>query len=310
MDWSAFLPAAVTHATLTPAIARDAALAKLVDSGGDLAINIAVALVITVVTLWLAGWAGTLTRAALARVHPRRGPQDPTLAIFAGSVARNLVMIVGFIAVLQQLGVRTTSIVAVLGAASLAVGLALQGALANVAAGVMILFFRPYRIGDIIETSGKTGRVNALDLFVTELATLDNLKVVIPNGKVFGDVIVNHTFHDRRRADAVLRLPLAADAPAVMSRLRDRLAADPRVLKDPPPLIEMVGVGEAWFEVAVRPWVATPDYGAVKADQLLWAARLERDPSAELPPPEPAAAAHAPQPATATPGTARSARRW
>jgi small conductance mechanosensitive channel len=285
LDWSSLLPAAAAHAAPNPSVARDA-VAKLVDSGGDLAINIAVALVITVATLWLAGWAGTLTRAGLSRMHTRRGAQDPTLAIFAGSVVRNLVTILGFIAVLERLGVRTTSIVAVLGAASLAVGLALQGALANVAAGVMILFFRPYRIGDIIETAGRTGRVRTLDLFVTELATLDNLKVVIPNGKVFGDVIVNHTFHDRRRADAVLRLPLTADAPAVMSRLRERLAADPRVLKDPPPLIEMVGVSEAFFEVAMRPWVATADYGAVKADQMLWAARLERDPAAELPPPE------------------------
>lgn len=259
--------------------------AKLVDTGSDFAINIAVALVITVMTLWLAGWANRLTRSALGRVHLRHGAQDPTLQIFAGSVARNLVLVIGFIAVLQQLGVRTTSIVAALGAASLAIGLALQGALTNVAAGVMILIFRPYRIGDVIETAGRTGRVRTLDLFVTELATLDNLKIVIPNGKVFGDVIVNHSFHDRRRADVVVRLAPTADVPAVMDRLRERLDADARVFKDPPPLIELTGMGETWIEMAVRPWVGRDDYGAVKADQALCAALLERDPETELPPP-------------------------
>lgn len=130
-----------------------------------------------------------------------------TLQTFAGSMARSLVLVVGLVAVLQQLGVRTTSIISVLGAPSLAIGLALQGALSHVAAAVMILLLRPYRVGDITETGGRVGRVEALDLFVTDLETLDNLKVVIPNSKVFADVVMNHTHHDRRRADVSLRLP-------------------------------------------------------------------------------------------------------
>jgi len=265
--------------------AQAAVWTKLVDTSGDLAVNVAVALLIAAATVWAAGWANRLVRSTIARIHRRGEPGDPTLQIFAGSVARNIVLIMGFVAVLQQLGVRTTSIVAVLGAASLAIGLALQGALANVAAGVMILFFRPYRVGDIIETGGRTGVVRSLDLFITELATLDNLKIVIPNGKVFGDVIVNHSFHDQRRADAVFRLAPSADAPAVMRRLRERLAADPRVLKRPPPLVEISGTGEAWIEVAARPWVRREDYGAVKSDQMLCGILLERDPNTDLPPP-------------------------
>lgn len=265
--------------------AKTFAWSKLIDTAGDLALNLAVAALIVLATVWLARWASRITRAALARVHPRRGAPDVTLQSFGASMARNIVLVVGLVAMLQQLGVRTTSIIAVLGAASLAIGLALQGALSNVAAGVMILLFRPYRVGDLIESGGRLGRVEALDLFVTELVTLDNLKIVIPNSKVFGDVIVNHTFHDRRRADAVFRVPLAADAPQILERLRRRLAADPRVLKDPPPLVEVTGMAEAWVEIAVRSWVAQSDYGRVKADTMLWARILEADPKAELPPP-------------------------
>jgi small conductance mechanosensitive channel len=170
----------------------------------------------------------------------------------------------------------------VLGAASLAVGLALQGALTNVAAGVMILLFRPYRVGDVIETGGRTGRVDALDLFVTEMSTPDNLKVVIPNGKVFGDVIVNHSVHETRRADVTARLPLSADAPKLIERLRRGLAADPRVLSDPPPVVELTALTEGAVELAVRPWVRREDYGRVKADVLAWTRRLETDPNAPL----------------------------
>ncbi len=261
---------------------------KFVDTGGDFVIKLAVALVILVVTVWAAGWAGKLTQQALTRFH-RRHDTDPTLRIFAASVARNAVIIIGSIAMLEQLGVKTTSIIAAVGAASLAIGLAMQGALSNVAAGVMILMFRPYRVGDIIESAGRIGRVRALDLFVTELATLDNLKVVVPNGKVFGDIIINHSFHDMRRADVVFRVPLSADVPAMMKRLSERLKADRRLLKDPPPILEVTGMSEAFVEIAARPWAPRDAYGPVKADLLLCARILEADPEATLPPP-PAAA--------------------
>jgi small conductance mechanosensitive channel len=284
--------------------ARTFAWNKLIDAAGDLAMNLAVAALIVLATVWLARWAARITRAALARVHPHRGAPDVTLQSFGASMARNLVLVVGLVAMLQQLGVRTTSIIAVLGAASLAIGLALQGALSNVAAGVMILLFRPYRVGDLIESAGRMGRVESLDLFVTELSTLDNLKIVIPNSKVFGDVIVNHTVHERRRADAVFRVRLATDVPAMLERLRRRLDADPRVLKTPPPLIEVTGMAEAWVEIAVRSWVAQGDLGRVKADTLLWARILEADPAAELPPPSTTPAA--PPPEAQTPPEAHS----
>ena len=256
-------------------------LHKFIDAAGDLAVNLVVAVVILTITWWAAGWASRLVRRLIARVHGG-GPPDVTLQGFAGSAARYLVMIVGIIAVLQQLGVQTTSILAVLGAASLAVGLALQGTLSNVAAGVMLLLFRPYRVGDVIEVAGRTGTVKALDLFVTELTTPDNLKVVLPNGKVFGDVIVNTSYHSRRRVDAVIKTDLKRDVPALMEGLKARAEANPLVLEDPAPAVELTGMSEAFVEVTVRAWVEAGDFGAVKADMML-AGRLLADGSEQLP---------------------------
>lgn len=263
--------------------ADETLLARLADTAGKLATNLAAAALILVATLWLSGWASRLVSRAIGRVH-RNGEPDATLQGFAASIARSIIVAVGLIAVLQQLGVQTTSILAVLTAASLAIGLALQGSLSNVAAGVMILLFRPYRVGDIIETTGHKGRVESLDLIMTTLATLDNLKVVVPNGKVFGDVIVNHSAHGQRRADVTFRLKWDIEPDPVLARLRERLAADPRVLKTPPPLVEAIGLTQDGFEVAARPWTALNDHSAVKSDMLHVVRLLAENPQAELPP--------------------------
>jgi small conductance mechanosensitive channel len=288
----------------TPWVGPDGfAWVRLIEVGGELAVNLTFAALTLIATVWLARWASRLARSAMARAQARRGDADITLLSFVASVVRNVVLIVGLVAVLQQLGVKATSIIAVLGAASLAVGLALQGALSNVAAGVMILLLRPYRVGDVIESAGRTGQVESLDLFVTELSTPDNLKVVIPNGKLFGDVIVNHTYHARRRADVVMRLPLAADVRKIMQRLEQRLVDDPRVEKAPAPIVELTGAGEVWVELAARPWVRRESFGAVKSDLILAARLLESDPDADLPPlPSPPAARN---PATSRPKGAR-----
>lgn len=290
-------------ARLQRALAADeTVLHKFARAAGDLSVNLVVAVIILVVTFWAAGWADRLARRLIGRVH-RLGPPDVTLQSFGGSAARYLVVVVGVIAVLQQLGMQATSILAVLGAASLAVGLALQGALSNVAAGVMLLLFRPYRVGDVVEIAGRVGTVQALDLFVTELATPDNVKVVLPNGKVFGDVIVNTSFHPRRRVDVVVRLEPKVDAVAILAALKARAEANPLVLPEPAPMSEVTGLFETYVQVAVRAWAAQPDYAAVRADLLL-AARLLAAGEALPPPP----AAPAPKPAP-KPGRARRLRR-
>lgn len=259
-------------------------LHKFTDAAGDLAVNLVVGAVILALTLWASAWLSGLTRRAMARLHGKRAP-DLTLQTFVASMVRYVILVMGLVAVLQQLGVKTTSIVAVLGAASLAVGLALQGALSNVAAGVMILLFRPYRVGDVIETGGRKGRVAALDLVVTELATADNLKIVIPNNKVFGDVIANHSFHGQRRVDATFRIAGTADVTAVMAGMLARAKANPLVLADPEPSVSVALVAENAVELEVNAWTAGKDHAAVQADLLL-AARLigAGTPLSDLPP--------------------------
>ncbi len=265
-------------------------LGRLGDVGGRLAVNLVAAILILALAVWMSGWASRFVQRAIARLHPRRLPPDPTLQTFLGSVVRFGILAIGLVAVLQQLGVQATSILAVLTAASLAIGLALQGALSNIAAGVMILIFRPYRVGDVIESAGRQGTVKALDLLVTELATADNVKVVIPNGKVFGDVILNYSTHRRRRVDVIFKVPLKADIVAVLQRLRARVDADSRVRKDPPPLIEMMDLTEAYAQAAIRVWVARDDVSAVRTDLMLSAHLLAEDPHAELAPPRPSSA--------------------
>jgi small conductance mechanosensitive channel len=279
--------------TLAPTVVRDLhldeqMLVRLADDATKLAVNLVIAALILIVTLWAAGWVARLVRAAIGRVH--NASPDTTLQSFCASLARYVVVTVGLVAVLQQLGVQTTSIIALLGAASLAIGLALQGALSNVAAGVMILLFRPYRIGDLIETGGRQGIVQALDLFTTELATPDNIKVVVPNGKVFGDVILNYSHHARRRVDVVFKVPLATDIVAVLQRLRDRVETDARVREEPAPLIEVIDLSEAFAQAAVRVWTSREDFAAVKTDLMLSAHLLARDPTRLLPPPRPSSA--------------------
>ncbi|MDO8296531.1 MAG: mechanosensitive ion channel family protein [Caulobacter sp.] len=282
-------------------------LHKFTNAAGDLAVNLVVGAVILALTLWASAWLAGVTQKAMGRLGGRRAP-DLTLQTFVSSMVRYGILVIGFVAVLQQIGVKTTSIVAVLGAASLAVGLALQGALSNVAAGVMILLFRPYRVGDVIETGGKKGTVRTLDLVITELATADNLKIVIPNNKVFGDVIVNHSHHARRRVDVTFRVAASADLSAIMAGVLARAKANPLALDDPAPTVEVVLLAESAVEVMVNAWVRTADHGAVQADLLL-AARLigAGQPLSDLPP-LPEAPVSPPEPATGRPKGRRSLR--
>jgi small conductance mechanosensitive channel len=277
--------------------ADETMLSHALDWLGKVAVNLVVAALILFATFWVAGWLAGVVRRALGRVH--RANPDPTLQTFGSSLVRYAVVAVGLVAVLQQLGVQATSIIAVLGAASLAIGLALQGALSNVAAGVMILLFRPYKVGDVIETATRQGTVKSLDLLFTEIATPDNVKVMIPNSKVFGDVILNYSTHRHRRADVLFKVPLKTDLVAVLQRMRERAENDPRVRKDPAPMIEVVDLTEAFAQAAIRVWTAKEDFGPVKTDLMLAAHLLADDPTRTLPPPRPS---KAPDPSPAMPG--------
>lgn len=291
------IPADTSLPSLANVKADETMFGHFLDWLGKLAVNLVVATLILVFTFWVAGWLAGVASRALGRVH-RKNP-DPTLESFISSLVRYAVVAVGLVAVLQQLGVQATSIIAVLTAASLAIGLALQGALSNVAAGVMILLFRPYKVGDVIETSTRNGTVKSLDLLFTEIATPDNVKVMIPNSKVFGDVILNYSTHRTRRADVVFKVPLKTDLVTVLQKMRERSEGDPRVRKDPAPMIEVVDLTEAFAQAAIRVWTAKEDYGPVRTDLMLAAHLWAEDPTRILPPPRPS---KAPDPSPVMPG--------
>lgn len=235
----------------------DNLMRKFTDAAGDLAVNLVVAAVILAATLWTAGWLSKLVRRALGRVPGRRGA-DTTLQNFIGSVVRYGVVIIGLVAVLQQLGVQATSILAVLGAASLAIGLAMQGTLSNVAAGVMLLMLRPYRVGDFVEVNGQMGTVVTLDLFTTELASPAGLKVVMPNSKVFGEMIINHSSPLIRRMEITIGIDYDDDIGTALGIMLATARADDRILPDPAPWANVTSFGDSAVNVTLRAWAATP----------------------------------------------------
>ncbi|WP_051651105.1 mechanosensitive ion channel family protein [Brevundimonas bacteroides] len=247
------------------AVAVDTAMiAKLTQIAGDFAVNLALALIILAATIFAAKWAARATRKGLGRVRGFR--HDPTVLSFAVQVVRVLVYLIGLIAVLQRLGVQTTSIIAVLGAASLAVGLALQGTLSNVAAGVMLLILRPYRVGDLVNIGGNVGRVQRLDLFFTQLADVNNVKIMCPNGKVFGDFILNLSGQGTRRIELKIGVGYGSDLTRAREVLVSAAAADPHVIADPAPWAGVTGMLDSAIEITLTAWVSSDAYWQTRAD--------------------------------------------
>jgi len=238
------------------------------------AVSLLAAGLILLVTVWTARWGAGLASRAIGRMHARNGVADATLQSFMGSLTRYGVMIVGIVMALGQLGVKTTSVLAVLSGLLLGIGLALQGALSNVAAGVMLLLFRPYRVGDTVEVGGRTGTVRSLDLMVTEMTTPDNLRITAPNGKIFGDFIINYTKPDCRRVDVTFHIPPGKDLTTVLEAMQAQIAADARILKDPAPSFEASALTELFAEGVIRAWVKPSDYVPVKTAIVLGVQKL------------------------------------
>ena len=261
------LPTSLNDAVVAgqQAVSLNAAmLAKLTDMAGDLAINLTIALIILAVTIIGAKWASRITRRTLSRV--RGFKHDQTVLSFVVQVVRVVVYIVGFIAVLQRLGVQTTSIIAVLGAASLAVGLALQGTLSNVAAGVLLLVLRPYKVGDVIEIGGVSGSVQRLDLFTTQMSNANNHKIVVPNAKVLGDVIINLTGQRTRRVEILFSVGYSANLKQARAVIAGVAEAHEKVLPDPAPWAGVTNLLDSAVEVTLHAWVKVDDWWQVKAD--------------------------------------------
>ncbi|MEN8165344.1 MAG: mechanosensitive ion channel domain-containing protein [Acidobacteriota bacterium] len=208
-----------------------------------------------------AAWGRRLSRRAMARAEV-----DPTLVPFFSKATYYLILIVVLIAVLGLFGIETTSLIAVLGAAGLAVGLALQGTLSNFAAGVMLLIFRPFKLEDFVDIGGTTGFVMEIGLFSTTLRTTDNVKIVVPNSSVWGGTISNYNGFETRRVDLVIGISYDDNIQAAMDTISSVVTADDRVLADPAPQIAVSNLGDSSVDLVVRPWCASGDYWNVRFD--------------------------------------------
>ena len=219
------------------------------------------AILVLIIGRMVAGWARGLARKALTKTDT-----DAAIVSFVSSLAYYMVMIFTWLAVLKQFGIETASLVAVLGAAGFAVGFALQGSLSNFAAGVMLLVFKPFRIGDVVDAAGVVGKVSEMRLFTTVLHSPDNIKIMVPNSKMFGDTIKNITAEDTRRVDMVVGIGYGSDIAKAMEIMKGLLEADGRVLKDPETQIAVGELADSSVNLLVRPWCATGDYWGVKLD--------------------------------------------
>jgi small conductance mechanosensitive channel len=223
--------------------------------------------VLGAVAILAAGWfVARLVHNAITRACKRHSHIDPTLAGFAAQASRYLILIFTLIAVLTTFGVETTSFVAVLGAAGLAIGLALQGTLTNVAAGVMLIIFRPVRVGQYVEASGIAGTVRSITLFVTTMDTYDNIRLVVPNSKIWGEIIRNYSVNDTRRLDVRIRVPYEEDAETARAALRTYVQNDSRIRKEPAPVIALEALEDTAAKFVVQMWTGSDDYFNVLYD--------------------------------------------
>ncbi|MEM9057034.1 MAG: mechanosensitive ion channel domain-containing protein, partial [Pseudomonadota bacterium] len=227
----------------------------------EFAPKVAAALVVLVIGRWVAKALTKVVRKALERVHA-----DDMLVKFVGNIAYTLLMTVVLLAALQQVGVETTSFLAILGAAGLDIGLALQDSLTNFAAGVMVILFRPYKTGDFVEAGGVSGVVREVQIFTTVLTTPDNKKIIVPNGQITGGTITNYSAFETRRVDMVFGCGYDDDIKGVKALLQEIVAGEERVLDDPAPAVFVKELGDSSVNFGVRVWVKAADYWGVMFD--------------------------------------------
>ncbi len=204
-------------------------------------------------------WLARMLSGLAAKVM-KKAKVDPTLIPFLENLIYTAMLVFVVIAVLDRLGVQTASVIAVLGAAGLAVGLALQGSLANFASGVLLLVFKPFRVGDFVETAGVKGTVQAVHLFNTVLNSPDNIRIIVPNAQVTGGSILNYTVNGTRRIDLVASISYEDDIKKARRVIEGVLAQDKRILAEPAPLVAVGEMADSSINFFVRPWVKTADY--------------------------------------------------
>jgi small conductance mechanosensitive channel len=239
------------------------AISKIQELGVPFLVNLVTAVLIYLIGKWVAKVVSNL----IAKLM-KKGKVDEALVGFTKNIIYAAILIFAIIAAIGRLGVQTTSFIALIGAAGLAIGLSLQGTLSNFAAGVMLILFKPFRIGDFIEGGGVLGTVKEIHIFNTILASPDNRKIIVPNSKVSGDTITNFSSIDQRRVDMVFGISYDDDIKVAKETLQKLLDADERVLKDPATVIAVSELGDNSVNLVVRPWVKPTDYWGVCFDTL------------------------------------------
>jgi small conductance mechanosensitive channel len=231
----------------------------------DMAVSGGLKLLAALAIFFIGMWVSRLIRKTV-RLSLSKHKVDPTLVSFGSSLLYYALMVVVVIAAIQQVGFQTTSLVAVLGAAGLAVGLALQGSLSNFASGVLIILFRPFQVGDVIEAAGQIGTVKEIGILMTIMHSGDNKRIVIPNSSIMGGTITNITANDTRRVDMSLGVSYSEDLDKVQEIILDVLKADERVLDDPEPQVKVAELAGSSVNFNVRPWCKKEDYWGVFHD--------------------------------------------
>lgn len=234
---------------------------SVMNSIANYGLKVIAAIIILVVGMWVAKTVKGLFSSALEKKEV-----DPTLIGFFSSMLYGAIVVFVVIAAIGKLGVETTSFAAVIAAAGLAVGLALQGSLSNFASGVLLILFKPFKAGNVIKAGGEMGVVVEVGLLTTELKTPDNIKIIMPNSSVMGGSITNLSAHPTRRVDMTVGVGYGDDLNKAKQLMLELLEADERVLKDPAIQIEVANLGDSSVDFVVRPWANSADYWGVKFD--------------------------------------------
>jgi small conductance mechanosensitive channel len=227
----------------------------------DWGIKVIAALAIFIIGRWIAKG----IRRGVRRMM-EKGGADPIIIGFVGSIAYIGMLAFVIVAALGQLGIQTTSFIAILGAAGLAIGLALQGSLANFAAGFLMIIFRPFKVGDFVEAAGVAGVVKDMQIFTTTMKTGDNKTIIIPNAKISGDNIINYSAEENRRVDMTVGVAYDADLSKVRDVLNDIISKDERILSEPPPLVVVGELADSSVNFIVRVWTKSENYWGVMFD--------------------------------------------
>ena len=228
----------------------------------QMGLNVVYAVLILIVSYWVSG----RVKSFLSRVGDDNSEIDDTLFTFLGSLAQYLILALAIIFVLNRFGIQTTSLVALLGAAGLAIGLALQGTLSNIAAGVMLVAFRPFKLKQFVELAGYSGTVKQITLFTTEISTLDNVQITIPNGQVWDSAIKNYSAYDTRMVDLTIGVGYSADLKLAEKVMTEIVETDSRSHTAPAPFIKVTNLGESSVDFKVRVWCVASDYWNLKCD--------------------------------------------